>query len=402
MRDVHLVQRGDVQQRSGELRKGHALGLQRQQEPLDAERPADAGNGLLAAEFLRQPAVAPPSAQRGLRADTLVVQLPRGAAVVVQAAHDARVDVVLDAPLGQVGLHGAEVRARILTQEVQHGLHGEFRQELLIGGALAVQDTHGVAGQAVLRVVRQALQLRREQLPQVGVVALAVLRVADAAQLHAHARESQFADHAHHQRDGLGVHQRVRAAQHLVIHLMELPQAPPLLPLGAEHRPVRPQLQRRRQLLQPVLQVRAHDRRCALGPQDVPTVIPEVIHGEHLLADDVRAAPHATLHEVRLLEQGRVDALRARAFQNAPCLLHQPAVRLRRNVKREFRTQCRQVILSALGAVDRHNPSSIAPARQNPHPPECPCRRTAPGARQGRGRPPETRTAAPSEPRLTA
>ena len=65
----------------------------RQQDALDAGRPADAGRRR-AAELLDQAVVAPAAAERRLRAEPLGLELEHRARVVVEPAHERRVDLV--------------------------------------------------------------------------------------------------------------------------------------------------------------------------------------------------------------------------------------------------------------------------------------------------------------------
>src|SRR5262249_32275943 len=70
------------------LRLGlHALGLEREQEPLDARAEADPRRRL-AAELLDQAVVAPAAADRALCADRLVDELERRPRVVVEPADE--------------------------------------------------------------------------------------------------------------------------------------------------------------------------------------------------------------------------------------------------------------------------------------------------------------------------
>jgi hypothetical protein len=93
------------------------------------------------------------------------------------------------------------------------------------------------------------------------------------------------------QQDDLRVHGRVGRADRLRAHLPELPVAPRLRRLLAEEARQVPELHGLRELVHPVLHVRAHRRRGALRPQRVGAVVG--LEGEHLLLDDVRRLPHA-------------------------------------------------------------------------------------------------------------
>lgn len=127
-------------------------------------------------------------------------------------------------------------------------------------------------------------------------------------------------------------------------------------------------------------------------------MIAEVGNREHLFADNIGATAYSPLHDVSLFKYRSINALRACTFKNAPCDLYQPTVRLRRNVERELRALWGQQIFRALRGFDHHNPSSIAPARQNPpvpdnwHAPPWPQNRGEGGPRTPGRRPPPSRS----------
>src|SRR5690606_839883 len=104
-------------------------------------------------EELDQPVVAASAPERGLGADALVVRLERRAPVVVEAADDAGVDAVGDAPGVEVAPHLLEVGARRLAQPVERAV--EVGDEGLVAGVLAVEDAHGVEAQPLAADLRE-------------------------------------------------------------------------------------------------------------------------------------------------------------------------------------------------------------------------------------------------------
>ena len=97
--------------------------------------------------------------------------------------------------------------------------------------------------------------------------------------------------------------------------LVELAVAPGLRALVAEEGPDVGELHRLRQLVHPVLEVGAADRRRALRPQGqaAPAL---VLEGEHLLADDVGRLADAALEQLGVLEGRRRDRLVAGAGED--------------------------------------------------------------------------------------
>ena len=88
----------------------HALVVARQQRAVDAEREPDARRRR-AAEVLDETVVATAAAERVLRrVERAALELERRAAVVVEAAHEPRVDRERDAERVSPRLHAGEVR----------------------------------------------------------------------------------------------------------------------------------------------------------------------------------------------------------------------------------------------------------------------------------------------------
>ena len=111
-----------ARRRRGRRRRPRRLLAGRHQHPLDSRRPADARRRR-AAEQLDEPVVAPAAADARLRAEGVAGELEDGAGVVVEAAHQRRVELVarrrrVEQPrtarevLGVVGLEAVEQARR--------------------------------------------------------------------------------------------------------------------------------------------------------------------------------------------------------------------------------------------------------------------------------------------------
>ena len=152
----------------------------------------------------------------------------------------------------------------------------------------------------------------RLQLLQVGAPRL---QRAEAAQPQLHPGHAELAEQVGEQHDRLGVGQRRVGPDRLGAELVELAVAARLRALVAEERAEVGELHRLRQLVHPVLEVGAADRRRPLRPQGqaAPAL---VLEGEHLLADDVGGAADAALEQLGVLEGRRRDRLVAGAGED--------------------------------------------------------------------------------------
>ena len=127
---------------------GLALGLQRQQRPVDTEAKADAGQ-VFSAELLHQSVVAAAAADARLGAQPVVDELERRLRVVVQPAHHPRVDHIRHAQRIQMREHRVEVLLGDIGEVIEH--HRRVGRHLAHLGALVVEhpqrvDLERVAG----------------------------------------------------------------------------------------------------------------------------------------------------------------------------------------------------------------------------------------------------------------
>ena len=140
--------------------------------------------------------------------------------------------------------------------------------DLLVALVLGVEDAQRIDVEARLRVLRElaaeALQIGHEQ----RAIGRAAGAVADRVELELEAVEQpELGEPGRLQRDHLGVDGRIVRAERLDAELPVLAVAAALGAGVAEHRREVPELDGLRLARLAVLQVGAHDRRRALGPQ---------------------------------------------------------------------------------------------------------------------------------------
>jgi hypothetical protein len=196
---------------------------------------------------------------------------------------------------------------------------GEARragQELALGGVLGVEDAERVGAEPPPALLREGLPVGLEVAHQLGPVGRPALGAADGVEQHGEPREPELAQEVEEHQEKLAVRNRSGIAQELGADLEELPVAAPLRALVAELRPDVEEPDRRRPLLEPVLDVRPRHRGRRLRAQgDVAAAL--VDEAVHLLADDVGRLAHAADEELGLLEHRGADLAVAVAGEDA-------------------------------------------------------------------------------------
>ena len=280
------------------------LGLEGQDHPLEADGKADAGRRP-STEQLGQPVVAPATAERLLLAlGTGAVELPGGAGVVVEPAHQARLQLVGDAERVEVNANGGEVLGAGGTEPLDDarsvGVKGDQRFLLRVEEAERVRrDPPAVA----LGDERLAAAVEGGQL---GDVAGPAGRIADRVEPGPYLGEADLGVEPGVQLDQLGVDGGSRVADRLRVPLVELAVAAGLRAIVAEHRTDGGEPNRLVPGLHPVLEVGAHDAGGVLGAERAHLVAAR-LEPEQLLLDDVRPLPEAALEDRRQLEERRLD-----------------------------------------------------------------------------------------------
>ncbi len=144
-------------------------GFQQQHQPLHAHGETDARRRL-AAELADQPVIAATGADGTLGAELVGDPLEYRAAVIVQPAHQLRIDLIGDADGIESRLESFEMSARLLVEEI--GERRRIRQQRLGLRILAVEDAQRVGRQAPLAVFVELV----ETLLQVGNQRVAIDR----------------------------------------------------------------------------------------------------------------------------------------------------------------------------------------------------------------------------------
>ena len=162
------------------FREFNSLRFHQQPQTLNAEaEPASRGGG--AAELFHEPVVSAAAAYRALRADRVGYEFKHGPRVVIQSAHDPRVDRERDVHCAQIPLHALEMPVAVLTQVVEH-LRRVFGH-LAAFGILAVQNAHRVALQPVPAGIAKSIDVFGEIGFQRGLIVLAAIPTADGVDL---------------------------------------------------------------------------------------------------------------------------------------------------------------------------------------------------------------------------
>ena len=203
---------------------------------LHADAPADRRRGL-AAELLDQAVVAAAAADRALRAEPVGDELEHGQVVVVQAAHQARVDACRPTPLAsriarrpsKCASEASPRKSISLRRRLDHGLHRRV---------LGVEDAQRIAVQAALGILVEQVGVLLEVRDQLRRDARALGRLAQAVEFEPHVASGRAPSRARcASRISSASTSGPGEAQRLGADLVELAVAAALRPLVAEHRP---------------------------------------------------------------------------------------------------------------------------------------------------------------------
>ncbi len=287
---------------AGRLGARDTLGLQRQHRPVDADPEPDARQILLGAQLSHQTVVAPAAADARLRTETVVDEFERGLRVVVQAAHQTRVDLVDDTQPVQVRQDEVEVRLRVVGQIVDEQRCACGRRLDL--GPLVVEDTQRVdLGAHPGGLVE--IEPEQELLQRLSIARTALV-VTQRGDLEPEPRQAEAAIALVGDRDDLGVQRRVVDTDRLDADLLQLAVPAGLRLLVAEERPGVADLHRQLAAVEAVLDHRAHHARGALGTQRHRAVA-AVGEGVHLLAHDIGRLPDPACEQRGVLEHRQFD-----------------------------------------------------------------------------------------------
>ena len=247
-------------------------------------------------------------------------------AVIVQPAHQPRVQLVADVEsLEAVGHGGKEIAALLVQIFTEARRLGHQRAVALV---LGIEDAQRVALQPLAAVGGELLLMRLEIADQGGAIGRAALAIAQRVELeHRTIEEAEVAQDRRPAGDDLHIAGRPRHAEELEADLMELALAALLRTLIAEHR-TGVEIFQRQMLAEAAGDEGAGHAGRVLGPerQLLATLVGE---GVHLLRDDVGGIAQGALEDLREFEdRGRHLEIaisfrrRARGLDHAPVTAH--------------------------------------------------------------------------------
>ena len=216
-----------------------AFGAQRQQGAVHAQTEPDAGE-ILAAELGHQPVVTPTAADTGLRAQSIVDELEGGLGVVVQSAHQSRVDDIRHAQGVKVGPHSVEMEPGGIREVIQHQrcVGGQFAylRPFVIKHPKRVEGCACPGGLVEFEAKQELLQ----QLPVLCPTGV----IPERGDLQSKAVQAQRAETGIGDRDDLGVQGRVVDTDRLDADLLQLAITTGLGAFVSEERPCVAELDR--------------------------------------------------------------------------------------------------------------------------------------------------------------
>src|SRR5690606_12795592 len=181
-------------------------------DPLDAERPAD-GRRLAPAELRDEPVVPPSGADRALRAEPVRDPLEYRPRVVIEPAHEPRLDLELDAGIAEQRLQPFEMLPRPVVE-----IFGDDRRildEFLHFLILAIENAHRIALEAPAAVRVELLLASREIADQDLLVRGAGLRRADRVQKQLRVPDAELAPQPRREQDQLRIDLGLLVAERL-------------------------------------------------------------------------------------------------------------------------------------------------------------------------------------------
>ena len=233
-----------------------------------------------------------------MRAELVGDPLEHREVVVIHAAHQSRVDAILEPRHIERSAHRVEVRERLGAEEIEQlrcALDDRLHRRIF-----GVENAQRVADETAPRVFVEQRGMLLEVIDQRSAVRAPLVALTEAVELESHIAafdQSELAPQRADHQDLLGIDVRPGIAERLDVELMELPIAALLLLFVAEHRAHRPQPQRP-VVQRVVLDHRAHDAGSGLGTQGQLVAVHRVAPGVHLLLDDVGHLAQAA-HEQR-------------------------------------------------------------------------------------------------------
>ncbi len=241
---------------------GGALAGRHHRDAVDPQGEPDAGCRPRP-EQLDQPVVTPsPAERRLLTLRAALVELERGARVVVESTHQARRAMNRHLQPVEVGQERVEM---VAAGGAQEGIDSRrVVEDGLRPGVSRVEHAKRVGAQAMALCRRQGVLVLGQVIDQRRDERRAACGIADRVEVELNVLYTSFANETQRELDQLGIDCRSRITDRLNIPLVELPVAAGLRAVVAEHRPERRQSNRLRQRVHAVLDERAADARRRL------------------------------------------------------------------------------------------------------------------------------------------
>src|SRR6185369_2201842 len=280
------------------------LRAQQRHQAFLAQRPADR-RGRFATKLCDQPVVAAARTNGSLRAELGGQPLENGVRIVVEPAHQARIEHVLDADRIEMPAQPGEMLTRLFVQVLrEYWRAGDHVLQLRI---LAVENAQRIAFEAPQAVGVELRLMAREVLDQLFTIDPPRSGRAERIEMQLDALQPQRAQQPRAEHDQLRVDVGTGKAECFGIELIELAEAPRLRPLVTEHRTGAPDALPL-VVQQAVADHRAHDAGGRFGTQR-QGVAARILEGEHLLLHDVGELADRALEQRRVLDDRHADFL---------------------------------------------------------------------------------------------
>ncbi|MNO71937.1 hypothetical protein D3C76_628670 [compost metagenome] len=269
---------------TGDFFRDLLQGFQHQHQTFDAHGETDAG-GRLATHLLDQTVVTTARANSALGAEFVGDPFEYGFAVVIEAAHQFRVEHVRNADGIQTRFQTFKVRTGFVVEVIGH--FRRIDQHRLSVGIFRVEHAQRVGFQATLAVFVEFVVVRREVLDQRFTITPTGLAGAEAVELELdRITNAQLAPQTPGHGDQLGVDVRAIEVEHFQTDLVELTITAFLRTLVAEHRADVPEFLHLATASDTMLEHGAHAGSGAFRAQGQRIAV-AVLEGVHLFFDDV-------------------------------------------------------------------------------------------------------------------
>ncbi len=281
------------------------LFFQQLEDTLDTHGPAACARRLTAKLF-DQRIVAAAGRNRALRAKLVGHPLEHGQIVIIETAHETRIDRKRNVVRLQNALQAFEVRARFFAEKIDQ--LGRILRDFLHGRIFRVEHAQRVRVQTALRLFVEHVHVLFEVRDQLDAMRRALFHETQRIKLELDAHQAEVVPQtlAHHDDFSVGV--RTDKAQRFHTDLMELAITAALRTLMTEHRADVPQALRT-VVQHVVLDRRAHHCRRVFRAHCQIFTVQCVGKAVHFFLDDVGHLTDTALEQLRMLDDRRTNIL---------------------------------------------------------------------------------------------